>query len=74
MGKAPQSLVDSLGGLTTLGCYPSIYYRGAGIWRAHVNSCGNFWADARCPQEALGEAESLWRKAGKPLDGRADGG
>jgi len=52
------------------GCYPSIYMRGD-MWRAHVNACGNFWADAKTPHEALENAVKLWESKGRPMDGMA---
>ena len=53
------------------GNYPSIHYRGNGIWRAHINGAGNFWADSHTPFSALNEAMRLWEKKGKPKDGYA---
>lgn len=57
--------------LRDLGCFPCLSYRGNGIWRAHVNGAGNFWADARSPDEAMASAEREWERAGKPMDGYA---
>lgn len=54
-----------------LGCFPCISYRGRGVWRAHVNGAGNYWADARSPDEALESAVRDWERAGKPMDGYA---
>ena len=51
------------------GCYPAISYRGKGIWRAHVNGAGNFWCDAKRPEDAMESAVRLWERAGKPMDG-----
>lgn len=64
-------LNNELKALARKGCYPSIYQRGPGLWRAHINSAGNFWEDASTPLKALKGAVSLWKKAGCPLDGMA---
>jgi hypothetical protein len=53
------------------GCYPSIYYRGGGVWRAHVNAAGNHYEDHENPLTALNLAVMAWEKAGKPMDGMA---
>ncbi len=66
-------MIKLLNWLENQGCYPSIYYRGGGIWRAHVNSAGNYWSDSRCALTALRDAIDLWEKAGRPTDGMADG-
>jgi hypothetical protein len=52
-------------------CYPCISYRGGGIWRAHVNGAGNYWADSASAYQALREATDDWEVAGKPMDGYA---
>lgn len=55
--------------LQNAGCRPNISYRGHGIWRAHVNRAGNFWADADSPRKALTDAIELWDSKGRPMDG-----
>lgn len=56
--------------LADRGCFPSIYYRGDG-WRAHINASGNMWSDGDTLEDALEGAVALWKKRGKPKDGRA---
>ncbi len=58
--------------LSSQGCYPCISRRGAKTWRAHINSGGNWWADARSPSAALRRAHKDWIQARKPMDGLAD--
>lgn len=67
------SLTKSLKNLAKQGCYPCISYRGGGIWRAHVNGAGNYWANGKAPFEALENAVQLWLADGKPVDGYAGG-
>jgi hypothetical protein len=57
--------------LASQGNYPAISYRGYGVWRAHINGTGNFWADGNTPFGALNEAIRIWEKKGKPKDGYA---
>lgn len=64
-------LESSLAYLKTNGCFPSVHRRGD-LWRAHVNTAGNFWADAETPEKALDAAIELWVAKGKPMDGLAD--
>lgn len=56
--------------LKARGCVPGIYLRGD-MWRAHVNRCGNYWADAATPYAALSEAAAMWFRADCPRDGQA---
>ena len=63
-------LAQRLNYLQKQGCFPSLYLRG-GIWRAHINASGNFWADALTPTEAMEKAVKFWQKKGKPMDGLA---
>lgn len=65
------SLNPMLTKLAKIGCTPAIYYRGRGLWRAHVNASGNFWHNGRSPMSALIGAIRLWRKRGYLLDGTA---
>ena len=65
------NLSESLKDLVKQGCFPCIIYRGGGIWRAHVNGTGNYWADGKTPLKALREAMRLWEHAGNPMDGYA---
>ena len=53
------------------GCYPSIYYRGGGIWRAHVNAAGDCWEESDTPFGAMQMAVEQWVERGKPMDGMA---
>lgn len=64
-------LLKNLTNLQKIGCYPCISYRGAGIWRAHINGAGNHWAEASDPNEALSLAITEWESAGRPMDGYA---
>ena len=57
--------------LSDQGCFPCISKRGKRLWRAHVNSAGNYWHDDTTPLKALRGAVRLWVKAGKPMDGMA---
>lgn len=65
-------LEELLISLTKEGCFPSIYRRGKQLWRAHVNTSGNFWADGRTPLSAMRKAVRLWKKANKPMDGMSE--
>lgn len=70
MGK--KATIDNLlAELEEAGCYPSIYRRGPGLWRAHVNQAGNYWDEAETPWLALAKAKLAWEKAGRPMDGMA---
>ena len=60
--------------LARLGCSPGIYYRGRGIWRAHINISGNFWGEGDTPQAAFVDAIRCWRKGDYILDGDASSG
>ena len=55
--------------LKRIGCYPCLSYRGGDIWRAHINACGNYWAEHTTPLKALDLAEAVWRQNGCPMDG-----
>jgi len=69
--ESESGLQQKLFVLSEIGCHPSIYRRG-GLWRAHVNACGNYWAEsAVSPLHALNRAISDWREAGCPMDGLA---
>ena len=65
------TLNELLKNLAKQGCYPSVYQRVKGLWRAHVNMAGNFWQDASTPLIALQMAVASWERAGKPVDGQA---
>lgn len=65
------TLTELLATLVKQGCWPSVLYRGNGIWRAYVNGAGNFSADSSTPQQAMNKALMKWEKAGKPMDGYA---
>ena len=67
------SVQQQLQFLVEMGCYPSIHRRGD-IWRAHVNTSGNYWAEGKTPHTAIKKAKEMWMKAGCPLDGAATGG
>ena len=65
------SLSKLLYALEEEGCYPCISMRSKGIWRAHINGAGNYWAEHSTPKRALNKALALWHKAGYPMDGYA---
>ena len=73
MGIIDMSLAELLSELEYLECFPCISLRGPGVWRAHVNGAGNYWAEASTPKKALQKAMYLWTNAGKPMDGYAEG-
>lgn len=60
--------------LVEIGCCPGVYYRGRGIWRAHINVSGNFWGESETPFGAFTDAIHCWRKGGYILDGAASAG
>ena len=60
--------------LRAQGCFPCVAYRGSGVWRAHVNATGNYWGEAKRPEDAMASAIRLWERAGKPIDGYAHNG
>jgi len=62
-------LTEVLAMLVDVGCYPCVAYRGGGLWRAHINGAGNFWDEAKTPEEALSAAVRLWERKGRPVDG-----
>lgn len=62
-------LTDLLATLADAGCYPCVAYRGGGFWRAHINGAGNFWDEAKTPEEALNAAFRLWDQKGRPING-----
>lgn len=64
-------MLDLLKYLQKKKCYPGVYYRGGGIWRAHINCAGSCWEDAKSPLVALRKAFKLWDKNGRPMDGMA---
>lgn len=63
---------DLLFYLPRMGCTPALYYRGRGLWRAHINASGNSWHDGRTPLSAFKGAVKLWRRRDYLLDGTAD--
>ena len=60
------SLEAVLVDLQKAGCFPTLSYRGGGVWRAHATYAENFWKDAKTPLKAVLGAVSLWRRAGCP--------
>jgi len=62
------TLDDRIAWLKEKGCTPGIYARGD-CYRAHVNTAGNFWADAKTPWQAMEDAVKLWESAGRPMEG-----
>jgi len=58
--------------LDIAGCYPCISKRGTNLWRAHINSAGNWWDEGKTPREALNKAFASWVKNGKQMDGMAE--
>lgn len=66
----PLLLEDVLEQLTKLGCVPGIYRRGK-VWRVHINTAGNYWAENESPVAAFCEAFKEWHEAGRPKDGHA---
>jgi hypothetical protein len=67
-----RTLEEELSRLEALGCFPGIYYRGSGIWRAHINCAGNCWEEAQLPLEAIQKAILSWEGKDRPMDGMAD--
>ncbi len=65
------SLSELLRALEEEGCYPCISMGGKGIWRAHINGAGKYWAEGRTPKRALKRIVTFWEKAGRPMDGYA---
>jgi len=62
-------LEGKLTALVEMGCFPATSRRG-GLWRAHINACGNHWAEsAVSPFHALNRAIADWQEAGCPMDG-----
>lgn len=64
-------LNDALKRLRILGCYPGLYYRGGGVWRAHVNVAGTRWDEDGTPLAALRAAIRQWERNDRKLDGMA---
>jgi len=71
MHKDKELLDILMASLIYQGCTPTVYQRGD-AWRAHVNSCGNYWEDNESPYVAMLKASEAWGEAGKPLDGTAN--
>jgi len=65
------SLSSVLKELKRKGCYPCVSYRGDGIWRAHINGAGNWWAEDKTPQLAMTKAKKEWEENGCIMDGYA---
>ena len=57
--------------LVGYGCYPCCSYRGGGVYRVHINSAGNHWAEGKDLDAALREAVRAWLRCGCPMDGLA---
>lgn len=66
----PLLLEDVLEQLIKLGCVPGMYRRGK-VWRVHINTAGNYWAENENPVAAFCEAFKMWHDAGRPKDGHA---